>query len=177
MTESQRLRDARELVAFAKARMSYAARASIIPARILREKTALTRLLRGCISTRISRVRQELLLKMRLRRKMKLGFANICGAKNRQGNPCQCKRLFRGGRCRFHGGLSTGPKTKEGKHAIGIATRQRMASGQQERALAAFYAWLDAGGRQTLSRLAKARGWRNRTHRAGVGASWSLRAA
>lgn len=39
----------------------------------------------------------------------------ICGAKNRQGQACQCKLLFKSGRCRFHGGLSTGPKTEEGK--------------------------------------------------------------
>lgn len=36
----------------------------------------------------------------------------ICGAKNRQGLPCLCKKLYRSGRCRFHGGLSTGPKGK-----------------------------------------------------------------
>jgi hypothetical protein len=34
----------------------------------------------------------------------------ICGARNRQGLPCQCKKLFKSGRCKFHGGLSTGPK-------------------------------------------------------------------
>ena len=39
----------------------------------------------------------------------------MCGAKNRRGEPCQCKLLFRSGRCRFHGGMSTGPKTEEGK--------------------------------------------------------------
>jgi hypothetical protein len=39
----------------------------------------------------------------------------ICGAKNRRGLPCQCKKLYGNGRCRFHGGLSTGPKTPEGK--------------------------------------------------------------
>ena len=38
-----------------------------------------------------------------------------CGAKNRRGLPCQCKELYENGRCRFHGGLSTGPKTPEGK--------------------------------------------------------------
>lgn len=36
----------------------------------------------------------------------------VCGAKNRQGKPCQCKKLYRSGRCKFHGGLSTGPKKK-----------------------------------------------------------------
>lgn len=39
----------------------------------------------------------------------------ICGARNRLGTPCQCKQLFRGGRCRYHGGLSTGPRTPAGK--------------------------------------------------------------
>jgi hypothetical protein len=38
----------------------------------------------------------------------------ICGARNRRGEPCQCKVLLRGGRCKFHGGMSTGPKTPEG---------------------------------------------------------------
>jgi len=39
----------------------------------------------------------------------------ICGARNRRGLPCQSKLLFRGGRCKFHGGLSTGPKTRAGR--------------------------------------------------------------
>ncbi|MBK5965226.1 hypothetical protein CCR95_14295 [Thiocystis minor] len=41
--------------------------------------------------------------------------APVCGAKTRRGTPCQCKPLKRGGRCRFHGGLSTGPRTPEGR--------------------------------------------------------------
>ena len=36
-----------------------------------------------------------------------------CGAKNRAGNPCQCPAM-KNGRCRLHGGLSTGPRTLEG---------------------------------------------------------------
>jgi len=43
----------------------------------------------------------------------KLG--KICGARNRRGLPCQCKLLLRGNKCKFHGGMSTGPKTPEGK--------------------------------------------------------------
>ena len=39
----------------------------------------------------------------------------ICGAKNRKGLPCQCKLLLKGGKCKFHGGMSTGAKTPEGK--------------------------------------------------------------
>lgn len=38
----------------------------------------------------------------------------LCGAKNRQGNPCKARALLNG-RCKNHGGLSTGPKTPEGK--------------------------------------------------------------
>ena len=47
----------------------------------------------------------------------------ICGARNRRGLPCQCKLLLRGERCRFHGGLSTGPKTPKGK-ACALAALQ-----------------------------------------------------
>jgi hypothetical protein len=40
---------------------------------------------------------------------------NKCGAHARStGKPCQMKPLANG-RCRLHGGLSTGPKTEEGK--------------------------------------------------------------
>src|SRR4051812_6726303 len=46
-----------------------------------------------------------------------------CGARNRRGEACQCKKLLRGGRCRFHGGMSTGPKTAEGlaRSALNLA--------------------------------------------------------
>lgn len=37
-----------------------------------------------------------------------------CEAKTRAGTPCQCKALTNG-RCKYHGGLSTGPRTAEGK--------------------------------------------------------------
>jgi hypothetical protein len=36
-----------------------------------------------------------------------------CGAKTRRGTACQCPAM-RNGRCRLHGGLSTGAKTAEG---------------------------------------------------------------
>lgn len=38
-----------------------------------------------------------------------------CGAKTRAGTPCKCRALYINGRCKLHGGLSTGPKTAEGK--------------------------------------------------------------
>ena len=77
------------------------------------------------------------------------------------GNPCQAKALANG-RCRNHGGLSTGPTSFAGKLAVAAATSERMAAGQRERALAGFYAWLEGGGREMLSRLAKRRFQRQR---------------
>ncbi|WP_434655722.1 HGGxSTG domain-containing protein [Chromobacterium violaceum] len=42
-----------------------------------------------------------------------LGLA--CGAKTRAGTPCKLTSIYENGRCKLHGGLSTGPRTKEGK--------------------------------------------------------------
>jgi hypothetical protein len=53
---------------------------------------------------------------MRLKTRVARGLAKVCGAFARStGKPCRCKLLYRGGKCRLHGGLSTGPKTAEGK--------------------------------------------------------------
>jgi hypothetical protein len=41
-----------------------------------------------------------------------------CGAKTRRGTSCQCPGMRTNGRCRIHGGLSTGPKTAEGIERI-----------------------------------------------------------
>jgi hypothetical protein len=44
------------------------------------------------------------------------GFADLrCGAKTRAGHPCKRRDLYASGRCALHGGLSTGPRTAEGK--------------------------------------------------------------
>lgn len=42
-------------------------------------------------------------------------FKKFCGAKTRTGAPCKNMRLYPNGRCKNHGGLSTGCKTEEGK--------------------------------------------------------------
>ena len=47
-------------------------------------------------------------------------YANgLCHAKTRKGTPCRIRQVFecKNGnlRCRYHGGLSTGPKTKKGR--------------------------------------------------------------
>ena len=38
-----------------------------------------------------------------------------CGAKTRAGTPCKLKAVYASGRCKFHGGLSTGPNAPAGK--------------------------------------------------------------
>ncbi|WP_145930983.1 HGGxSTG domain-containing protein [Immundisolibacter cernigliae] len=43
-----------------------------------------------------------------------------CGAKTRAGTPCKRIDLYESGRCRFHGGLSTGPLTPEGKQRAAL---------------------------------------------------------
>lgn len=42
-----------------------------------------------------------------------LSKASRCGAKTRRGTSCKSPAM-RNGRCRMHGGCSTGPKTKDG---------------------------------------------------------------
>jgi hypothetical protein len=44
-----------------------------------------------------------------------------CGAKNRKGNPCQAPAIHGKARCRLHGGLSTGPKTEDGRERCRMA--------------------------------------------------------
>lgn len=38
-----------------------------------------------------------------------------CGAKTRGGTPCKQRAIFANSRCKWHGGMSTGPRTKKGK--------------------------------------------------------------
>ena len=57
------------------------------------------------------------------------GKRPICGAKTRRGTPCQARAVpGMGGnnRCRMHGGLSTGPKTAEGRARIAESNRRRV---------------------------------------------------
>jgi putative tryptophan/tyrosine transport system substrate-binding protein len=48
-----------------------------------------------------------------------------CGAKTRAGGTCMVRVELGKARCRFHGGLSTGPKTKIGRARIAEAQRRR----------------------------------------------------
>lgn len=55
-----------------------------------------------------------------------------CGAKCRDGTDCEAPPVSDGrldravnGRCRMHGGLSTGPKTEEGRRRVAESNRAR----------------------------------------------------
>jgi hypothetical protein len=51
-----------------------------------------------------------------------------CGARTRKGAPCLARVVPGKGRCRLHGGLSSGPRTPEGKARIAAAQRKRWAA-------------------------------------------------
>ena len=64
-----------------------------------------------------------------------------CGAKTRKGTPCRAPAM-RNGRCRLHGGKSTGPKTPEGIERIrqahlkhGLYTKEAIAQRKEFNAL------------------------------------------
>lgn len=48
-----------------------------------------------------------------------------CGAKTRAGGECQASPMPGKRRCKLHGGMSTGPKTKAGRERIRRAQRER----------------------------------------------------
>ena len=60
-----------------------------------------------------------------------------CGAKTRKGKPCQRKLLLRGGKCPNHGGMSTGPKTPEGRQKARKAINDYWAKPEHREAAAA----------------------------------------
>jgi hypothetical protein len=67
-----------------------------------------------------------------------------CGARCRDGHRCQAKAVWDedhdcpvNGRCRVHGGLSTGPRTPEGRQRIGAAARLRAQARRMTREQAA----------------------------------------
>ncbi|WP_333869816.1 helix-turn-helix transcriptional regulator [Cypionkella sp.] len=56
------------------------------------------------------------------------GTSGKCGARTRKGTPCRCKPIPGKKRCKLHGGLSTGPKTPEGRERIAEAQLRRWAA-------------------------------------------------
>jgi hypothetical protein len=70
-------------------------------------------------------------------------YKTLCGAYARStGQSCQAKALAIG-RCRLHGGLSTGSRTEAGSRRIGEAASTLLAAGDQAKLLAGFRAWLE----------------------------------
>ena len=51
---------------------------------------------------------------------------NLCNARTQSGRPCRALKLAHG-RCKWHGGLSTGPRTPEGKAKCAMNLRKRKA--------------------------------------------------
>ena len=58
----------------------------------------------------------------------------VCGAKTRAGRPCRRTDTYDNGRCKFHGGLSTGPKTAKGKKrsSMNLPSRKNHKPGKQK---------------------------------------------
>ena len=68
-----------------------------------------------------------------------------CGARTRSGNACKKPPISGKSRCKNHGGLSTGPKTAEGKARIALAQFKhgRYCRWRERRALErAYYAMI-----------------------------------
>ncbi|MGA2117316.1 MAG: HGGxSTG domain-containing protein [Bryobacteraceae bacterium] len=75
-----------------------------------------------------------------------------CGAKTRRGTPCQCPAMGNG-RCRLHGGLSTGPKTAEGIERIRRAVTKHGNYSKRTKAEKAEYRELLQSCREMLAGL------------------------
>jgi hypothetical protein len=58
-------------------------------------------------------------------RTIPIDWAYPCGARTRKDTPCRQKAVYASGRCKLHGGLSTGPITEEGKERIREGQRRR----------------------------------------------------
>jgi hypothetical protein len=82
-----------------------------------------------------------------------------CGCYARStGLTCQARALANG-RCGNHGGLSTGPKTSLGKTVVSEGAKSRYLAGHGKALKSGYKRWLESGGREVLSKLAKRR-WR-----------------
>jgi hypothetical protein len=76
-----------------------------------------------------------------------------CGAKTRRGTACQCPGMDNG-RCRLHGGLSTGPKTAEGIERIRRAVTKHGRYSAAAKAERLYVRELLRGCRADLAKLA-----------------------
>jgi hypothetical protein len=79
-----------------------------------------------------------------------------CGAKTRKGTLCQAAAKQPAGRCRLHGGASTGPRTKEGLVRLVVARTMHGMYTKEKRAEARRYA---EQGRQMRAELKDLENW------------------
>ena len=88
--------------------------------------SAMDDLLEATIAQELSRLKEREALRLARRRV-------VCGAKTtRKGTPCKNKSEPGRRRCKFHGGMSTGPKTPEGRERIAEALRKRWAKWREK---------------------------------------------
>src|ERR1039458_9849151 len=83
-----------------------------------------------------------------------LSKALRCGAKTRHGTRCQCGAMLNG-RCRLHGGLSTGPKTPAGVERIRQALTKHGKYSEASKAERRHIRLLMKECRAALSRIAE----------------------
>ena len=79
-----------------------------------------------------------------------------CCAKTRMGTPCQRPARLPVGRCRLHGGASTGPRTEAGLARLTAARTTHGKYTKEKRAAAKRRAEV---GRQTRAELAELEAW------------------
>ena len=76
-----------------------------------------------------------------------------CGAKTRSGTPCRSPAMPNG-RCRMHGGRSTGPRTPEGLERMRRAKTKHGLYSAETRALMRALRELNAEARRAVEELA-----------------------
>ena len=79
-----------------------------------------------------------------------------CGAKTRKGKPCRAPAKQPVGRCKVHGGVSTGPRTKEGLARLTAARTTHGRFTKEKRAAARRFA---EQGRQMRGELKELEAW------------------
>jgi hypothetical protein len=77
-----------------------------------------------------------------------------CGARTRAGGSCR-QPAMANGRCRMHGGLSTGPRTQEGLQRLALARTVHGAYGREMRAFREAMAELREDAKQLRVEVVK----------------------
>lgn len=75
-----------------------------------------------------------------------------CGAKTRKGTPCRAPAMANG-RCRMHGGKSTGPRTPEGLKRSRKANWKHGYYSAESIALRRYIRWLRRESRDTIEEV------------------------